>query len=48
MLYLTGMRRAELIGLKNNDVDISAATIKVTGKRNKQRIIPIVRSFIKG
>jgi integrase/recombinase XerC len=47
MLYLTGMRRAELIGLKNNDVDISAATIKVTGKRNKQRIIPIVRSFIK-
>jgi len=46
MLYLTGMRRAELIGLKNNDVDISASTIKVTGKRNKQRIIPIVKSFI--
>ena len=46
MLYLTGMRRAELIGLKNNDVDLSAATIKVTGKRNKQRIIPIVKSFI--
>ena len=46
MLYLTGMRRAELIGLKINDVDLSAATIKVTGKRNKQRIIPIVKSFI--
>jgi len=46
ILYLTGMRRAELIGLKNNDVDLSAATIKVTGKRNKQRIIPIVKSFI--
>ncbi|MBA4321905.1 MAG: integrase [Odoribacter sp.] len=46
MLYLTGMRRAELIGLKNNDVDLEAATIKVTGKRNKQRIIPIVKSFI--
>ena len=46
MLYLTGMRRAELIGLRNNDVDLSAATIKVTGKRNKQRIIPIVKSFI--
>jgi len=45
MLYLTGMRRAELIGLKNNDVDLSAATIKVTGKRNKQRIIPMLQSF---
>lgn len=46
MLYLTGMRRAELVGLKKGDVDLSAATIKVTGKRNKQRIIPIVKSFI--
>ena len=46
MLYLTGMRRAELIGLKNSDVDLSAGSIKVTGKRNKQRIIPIVRTFI--
>jgi integrase/recombinase XerC len=46
MFYLTGMRRAELIGLKNNDVDLVAGTIKVTGKRNKQRIIPIVKSFI--
>ncbi len=45
ILYLTGMRRAELIGLKDGDVDLSAATIKVTGKRNKQRIIPIVKSF---
>jgi integrase/recombinase XerC len=45
MLYLTGMRRAELIGLKNSDVDLSSETIRVTGKRNKQRIIPIVRSF---
>jgi integrase/recombinase XerC len=42
MLYLTGMRRAELIGLKNNDIDISSSTIKVTGKRNKQRIIPLL------
>jgi integrase/recombinase XerC len=45
MLYLTGMRRAELIGLKNADVDLPAGTIKVTGKRNKQRIIPLVKSF---
>jgi integrase/recombinase XerC len=47
MLYLTGMRRAELIGLKNGDVDLSAATVKVTGKRNKQRIVPLVKSFIR-
>jgi len=46
MLYLTGMRRAELIELKNKDVDLTSATIKVTGKRNKQRIIPIVKSFV--
>jgi integrase/recombinase XerC len=46
MLYVTGMRRAELTGLKNRDVDLPSATLKVTGKRNKQRIIPIVRSFI--
>jgi integrase/recombinase XerC len=46
MLYLTGMRRAELIGLKNSDVDLSGCTIKVTGKRNKQRIIPVIRSFV--
>jgi integrase/recombinase XerC len=45
MLYLTGMRRSELIGLRNNDVDISEATVKVTGKRNKQRIIPLAKPF---
>jgi integrase/recombinase XerC len=45
MLYVTGMRRSELTGLKNSDVDLTGATVKVTGKRNKQRIIPLVRSF---
>lgn len=45
MLYLTGMRRSELIGLRNSDVDLSEGVVKVTGKRNKQRIIPLVRSF---
>jgi integrase/recombinase XerC len=45
MLYLTGIRRAELTGLRNIDVDISGATLKVTGKRNKQRIIPLLKSF---
>lgn len=40
MLYQTGMRRAELLQLRDKDVDMQARTIKVTGKRNKQRIIP--------
>jgi integrase/recombinase XerC len=40
LLYSTGIRRAELIGLKFSDVDLKSQTIKVTGKRNKQRIIP--------
>ena len=46
MLYMTGMRRAELIGLRNSDVDLHDGSVKVTGKRNKQRIIPLVRSFV--
>jgi integrase/recombinase XerC len=46
MLYMTGMRRAELIGLRLNDVDLSEGSVKVTGKRNKQRIIPLVKPFI--
>jgi integrase/recombinase XerC len=46
MLYLTGMRRSELIGLRNKDIDLAEGTVKVTGKRNKQRIIPIVKSFL--
>jgi integrase/recombinase XerC len=45
MLYTTGMRRAELTGLRNADVDISGASVKVTGKRNKQRIIPLLKPF---
>ena len=46
MLYLTGMRRAELIGLRNYDVNLAEGSLKVTGKRNKQRIIPVVKSFV--
>lgn len=40
MFYSTGMRLSELIGLNDVDVDFSASWIKVTGKRNKQRLIP--------
>lgn len=40
VFYTVGLRRAELIGLKDVDVDLEAGQLKVTGKRNKQRIIP--------
>lgn len=40
MLYATGMRRAELIGLTDSSVDTGSNTLKVLGKRNKERIIP--------
>jgi len=47
MLYFTGMRRSELTGLRDTDIDFSGSAIKVTGKRNKQRIIPLTGPFIK-
>lgn len=40
MFYATGMRLSELIDLDDGDVDFAASVIKVTGKRNKQRLIP--------
>ncbi len=40
MFYGTGMRLSELIGLNDADVDFPSSLIKVTGKRNKQRLIP--------
>jgi integrase/recombinase XerC len=41
LLYQTGIRRSELTHLKETDVDLFNSTIKVLGKRNKERIIPI-------
>jgi integrase/recombinase XerC len=43
LLYSTGIRLSELIGLKHNDVDTVNNTIRVTGKRNKQRIVPLLK-----
>ena len=40
MFYSTGMRCAELMGLKDADVNTAAGELKVLGKRNKERIIP--------
>jgi integrase/recombinase XerC len=42
MFYATGMRRAEIINLRCKDVNVGAATIKVLGKRNKERIVPML------
>ena len=41
LLYGTGIRLAELISLRNNQVNLAAKTIRVIGKRNKERVIPI-------
>ena len=41
LLYGTGIRLSELIELKSQDINISQHTIKVLGKRNKERIIPV-------
>ena len=45
MLYDTGMRRGELVGVKNTDVDFEAMRISVIGKRNKQRLIPFAEGL---
>ena len=40
LLYETGLRRSELTGLDDGDIDFEMGQLKVTGKRNKQRIVP--------
>tara|TARA_B100001287_G_C22615446_1_gene497312 strand:+ start:284 stop:1174 length:891 start_codon:yes stop_codon:yes gene_type:complete len=46
LLYTTGMRRQELIDLKIQNIDYSNKRIKVLGKRNKERYIPLISSTI--
>jgi integrase/recombinase XerC len=46
LLYYTGMRRAELINLKLSDFNSAKTTIKVLGKRNKERVLPLVASIL--
>ena len=45
LFYTTGIRRAELIGIRMKDLDLPGSTLKVLGKRNKQRIIPLVNNI---
>tara|TARA_Y100000991_G_C21929092_1_gene330024 strand:+ start:184 stop:1077 length:894 start_codon:yes stop_codon:yes gene_type:complete len=47
MLYSTGIRRQELIDLKIQNIDYANKSIKVIGKRNKERFIPLINSTIK-
>jgi len=47
ILYQTGIRRNELINLKEKDVDKSSGTIKVLGKGNKERLIPANNELLK-
>jgi len=44
LLYGTGMRRAELLGLTEESINIQKRQIKVLGKRNKERIIPVTET----
>ena len=46
MLYQIGMRQAELRGLKDSDVGEDTLLIKVHGKRNKERLIPVSRELV--
>jgi integrase/recombinase XerC len=45
MFYATGMRKSELINLKLTDVDFQKRQVKVLGKRNKERFIPLLNSL---
>jgi integrase/recombinase XerC len=45
VLYDTGIRRSELTGIKNTDIDYSGCQLRVTGKGNKQRLIPFAENL---
>jgi len=46
LLYQTGMRRAELCGLKQEQIDFSKSEITIHGKGNKERIVPVSRELL--
>ena len=47
LLYSTGMRRIELVNVKEKDIDFSRQVIKVLGKRNKERYVMVLPSVLK-
>lgn len=46
LFYATGIRRAELVQITISDLDLNSGTLKVTGKRNKERIVPLGEQVI--
>lgn len=46
LFYATGIRLSELIGLKENQVNLRDRTIKVLGKRNKERVVPFPKGIV--
>ena len=46
MLYVTGIRRAELLGIRDSDIDRSRGEVKVVGKRRKERILPLAPQML--
>jgi len=46
LFYATGIRRIELVNLKLSDIDVSKQLVKVLGKRNKERYIPLIPSLL--
>jgi len=47
LFYATGVRRIELVNMKLSDLDLSKNQIKVLGKRNKERYMPLLSSLVK-
>jgi integrase/recombinase XerC len=46
LFYATGIRRIELVQIKLSDIDLTSKTLKVLGKRNKERYIPLISSLV--
>ena len=46
MLYQTGMRQAEMLGLQDSDIDLQQGQIRIFGKRRKERIVPMGDALI--
>lgn len=46
LFYSTGIRRIELVQLKLSDLELDKKTLKVLGKRNKERIVPLLKSVV--
>ena len=47
LLYQTGMRQAELRGLRDPDIDTIEMVLKIHGKRNKERLVPLSKEMIR-